>query len=374
MKKRVIIVCTELRFLRLFLYQHLHELKKSSDLYIIASDNYGEAKYFSDFDVKVINISRKISLIKDALALLRILTILFRIRPQKVISIMPKAGLLSAISSFLLRVPDRLHIFTGQVWVTEKLIWKKAILSICDKVIAKLSTQILTDGHTQSKFLVRAGIVPHSKVSTPRYGSIAGVSLTDEDTAKVKEFIITKHAGGKKEVVFLFLGRLCVDKGLKQIIDSIVELKYKNVQNFELKFLFAGQDEEDYGPTLQSLQQKNVRIRVLGFVHDPSELLKEADFLLLPSLREGFGNVVLEAYKYGCIPIVSNIYGLRDAYIKNRTAIMFSRHKKQGLTEVILSIIENKYDRSDLSFGGYQFLKERFDSKSVVKSWMKELG
>ena len=374
LNKRTIIICTELRFLRLFLFDHLKEMRKTTEILIIASDTYAEINQFSEYQVKVVNIARKIELKQDLLILIILFFNILRFRPQQVISLMPKSGLLSAIASFIARVPVRVHIFTGQVWATEKNYLKKLILVFCDKLIAKLSTKLLCDGHSQAKFLTRAGIVDAQKIITPRHGSISGVSVSADDGIMLRKYVCAKHGQAKEEIVFLFLGRLCYDKGIEEVVDCIRHFKGDEKQRKRFKFIFAGQDEDRYGETLKSLQQENITISVLGFVTDPAGLLEQSDFLLLPSHREGFGNVVLEAYKYGCIPIVSNIYGLRDAYVKGQTAISFSHHEASALSRIIIAIGNDAFNRVELASNGYKFLLKSFLTEDVVSAWMKEFG
>jgi len=65
-----------------------------------------------------LDLNRKVSLWSDLRALFSLCRIFLAIEPDIVHSIMPKAGLLSALAGFLCRVPVRMHTFTGQVWAT----------------------------------------------------------------------------------------------------------------------------------------------------------------------------------------------------------------------------------------------------------------
>ena len=65
-----------------------------------------------------INLNRKINFVSDLLALFELCRFFVTHKSDIVHSIMPKAGLVTAIAGFVCRVPVRIHTFTGQVWVT----------------------------------------------------------------------------------------------------------------------------------------------------------------------------------------------------------------------------------------------------------------
>ena len=80
-----------------------------------------------------------------------------------IVSITPKAGLLSSIVSFSLNVKIRVHIFTGQVWANKKNFFIKTLLLNFDKLISLLSTHLLIDSYSQKNFLIKHGIIKNNK-------------------------------------------------------------------------------------------------------------------------------------------------------------------------------------------------------------------
>jgi glycosyltransferase involved in cell wall biosynthesis len=106
----------------------------------------------------------------------------------------------------------------------------------------------------------------------------------------------------------LFLGRVNWKKGLDRLIPAM-----KQVASADL--LIAGNDEENYRPTLEALARQDGvvdRVRFLGPVDDRKKwaLLASARILVLPSYSENFGNVVLEAMVAGCPVIVTPEVGI----------------------------------------------------------------
>ena len=74
-----------------------------------------------------------------------------------------------------------------------------------------------------------------------------------------------------------------------------------------------GPDEEGMEREINRLSGSDTRIRILGKTQSPENFMAAADFLCLPSYREGFGSVVIEAAASGIPAMVSSIYGLTDA-------------------------------------------------------------
>lgn len=66
----------------------------------------------------------------------------------------------------------------------------------------------------------------------------------------------------------------------------------------------AGSIQPDYRRSLAS-RLDAPGVRSVGFVENPSALLREADVLLLPTWTEGSALVVFEAQASGCVPLVS---------------------------------------------------------------------
>lgn len=100
----------------------------------------------------------------------------------------------------------------------------------------------------------------------------------------------------------LFLGRISWKKGLDRLVRAMALVP-------EAQLVIAGNDEEGLTPRLQELAGAMgvaERVVFVGHVGGPEkeDLLDSAAMLVLPSISENFGNVVLEAMAAGC-PVVT---------------------------------------------------------------------
>ncbi|MDD1611494.1 MAG: hypothetical protein LUO95_13200, partial [Methylococcaceae bacterium] len=185
-----------------------------------------------------IDLNRKIRPLAD-----RLCRFFISYKPDIVHSIMPKAGLLTALAGIICRVPIRLHTFTGQVWATKKFrVW--LFLYSIDKLINALNTVCLTDSPSQSQFLYEHHI---SRLGKPLpvlgNGSLSGVDLQRFDLANMEKSAeeLRKQLGiTAQQFVFAFIARKTRDKGAIDIINAFSKVVLAYPQSL---LLFVGPDE-----------------------------------------------------------------------------------------------------------------------------------
>lgn len=141
----------------------------------------------------------------------------------------------------------------------------------------------------------------------------------------------------------LFLGRVHPIKGLDLLLAA-----YAVTPSLPL-LVVAGPSLYDYRETLVAQAKRlgiESRVRFLDDVRGTvkSALLRDAIALILPSLSENFGVVIVEAAGHGTPVVVADTVGLAEFVITDDAGLVFSRHEKT-LSETLAQIVNEPNDR-----------------------------
>jgi len=341
LKKRICFVATIPDSIKVFLTNHIKAMIKTYDVTVVT--NTQDLDVFKDAGLPVnvfaVAIERRISPLRDLAAVLKLYRLFRKQRFDAVHSIMPKSGLLSMVAARCAGVPMRMHTFTGQVWATRRGLGRWFLKQL-DRLLAGSATHILVDSHSQRDFIVQQGIVSRSKSSVIANGSICGVdterfSPDPRARASIREHI----AVSENETLFLFLGRLTLDKGLLNLANAFSGL-CKIRQGVHL--MVAGPDEEGVkSRMLEACKGYGDRIHFEGFTNVPEHYMAAADVFCLPSYREGFGQVVVEAASCGIPSIGTRIYGIVDAIEDGVTGFLYPPGNADALMSLMLQMCED---------------------------------
>jgi len=299
MKRRACIVVASELTVRWFLVHQIHAMHEHYDVTVVV--NTTNARFLHDLGIPsslhALGIERHVSPMSDLRCLVALIRLMRAERFDLVHSVTPKAGLLGMLAAWLTRVPVRVHCFTGQVWATRKGI-SRAALKFLDKAMARAATFALADSPSQREFLIAEGIVQASKSAVLGKGSVCGVDTArfrpDPDARRAirQSLAIPAHA-----VTLLFVGRLHRDKGVLDLASAFARLADRRP---DVHLLIAGPDEQNLTDAIRARCRRHERrLHFSGFTGSPELSMAASDILCLPSSREGFGSVIIEAAAVG---------------------------------------------------------------------------
>jgi glycosyltransferase involved in cell wall biosynthesis len=297
--------------------------------------------------------------------LLKLIIFIGRVRPHVIHTIHPKAGFLGSIAGLCCLVPIRIHTFTGQVWANEKGV-VRFLLKSFDVVISLLCTHLLADSPSQKKFLIDNAVLKNNKISVLANGSICGI---DEERFKrkneVRKNLREKFSIGESDVVFLFMGRLNRDKGVYDLIEAF---RGVNSHGSKVRLLLVGACEDEQ--LTEILLNSSDRIIYQKYSPTPEYFYWMSDVLCLPSYREGFGNVIIEAAAASLPCMASRIYGITDAVEDGYSGML---HEVGNLEEIKACFeywIGNTQSVTDMGNYARQRAVEKFNTKNLVKEFL----
>lgn len=310
-----------------FLRPHLERL--SAIYKITVCLNMGDTKIGPVVPPQVrlvqLGIVRQIDLWADLKTLLVLTRFFRREKFDLVYSLTPKGGLLAMIAAKLAGVTRRVHCFTGQVWATRRG-FSRWLLKSMDRLLAVCATRLLADSRSQRQYLIDEGITGPEKIEVLANGSMAGVDAErfrpDENARKRVRSQLGIAEGA---YCLLFVGRLNREKGVPDLLEAFRELS----PGFpDLHLLLVGPDEDGFDRSVQDIPN----IHRVGYTQVVEEYMAAADVFCLPSYREGFGLVLIEAGAAGLPVVASRIYGITDAVIDGETGLL---HRPGDVTDLV---------------------------------------
>jgi len=296
-----------------------------------------------------VEMSRRMTPFADLAGVVRLWRRLRQIDPVVVHAHTPKAALLGMLSSWLARVPVRVYHLRGLPLVTAGG-WQRWLLSRTERISCALAHQVLCVSNSLRQIALDEGLCPPAKIKVLAHGSSNGVDSERRfDPSRFgPEFRSTqrRELGIPSEgLVIGFVGRLVRDKGVVELCEAWQVLR---TEFPELHLLVIGPVEErDPVPQwVLGAFRSDPKVHMIAWADEVARLYSVMDVVALPTYREGFPNVPLEAAAM-CLPVVvSAVTGCLDAVVDGVTGTMVPVRDGAALTAALRSYLTDPALRS----------------------------
>jgi glycosyltransferase involved in cell wall biosynthesis len=293
------------------------------ELTVVASPGPGLEAYGEREAVPVhaVSMPRRISPAQDMKSLSRLVALVRRIRPDIVHSHTPKGGLLGTIAATLARVPVRIYHMRGLPLLTARGA-QRGILRATERTSCGLATHVLAVSSSLREVAIDERLCPPQKISVLAAGSGNGVDCARFDPTRVgddaRTALRTRLGIPDDAPVIGFIGRLVRDKGVGELVAAFREIRRAEPR---AHLVVAGVFEvrDPVAPEVRAALEQDTRVHLLGFVADTPALYAAMDVLALPSYREGFPNVPLEAAAMEVPVVTTAVPGCVDAVVSGVT-------------------------------------------------------
>jgi glycosyltransferase involved in cell wall biosynthesis len=315
---------------------------------------------------------REIAPLADLVSLVRLWWLLLWLRPDLAEFSTPKAGLLGSIAAWCAGVPARVYMLRGLKLETSKGL-KRRVLLAAERVAARCAQVVLCNSESMRTQALALGIAPAAKLRILGDGSSNGVdvdrfcpSLTPGPTPGSGG--MRKWLGIPAEApVIGFVGRLTRDKGMPEMIEAFSQIL---VRQPEARLLLVGwfdQAEDALGEEVRRRIASHPRILCTGFVSDTAPYYRAMDVMVLPTWREGFPNVVLEAAASG-IPVVTTVCtGSCDSVVPEVTGLLIPPGYPEAISEAVLKLLANPERRVRMGEAARQWVSMHFSDERVLR-------
>ena len=317
----------------------------------------GRKKFeFSRCGIKLIKIKNKKSF-KFINAITELRSIVVKERPRVVYSWLQKANILSFFCNFTFLSQNRyiniMSVRFGDIPEVNNL--KKLIGLYLLKLAYKYSDGIIANSFQGKKNVLDKFNIDNSKIFViNNFIKPQKILMSNRDTNKNSKIIIG------------WVGRLNKYKSPFLIIDAISKMMSPN--NYLISF-FGKEQDISYNELMSYAEDKNIRIKIFGYVVEKEEIYNNIDILVSTSRTiEGSSNVALEALSFG-IPVVLTDVGDNSIYCQqNRgTLVPISDANK------LLQGIEKEINRDSdyLRISRVNFIEDNFSIDNMVSSYKK---
>ena len=240
----------------------------------------------------------------------------------------------------------------------------KSILKTIEKVSCWNSTSIECVSRSNLELGIKEKVFPAEKATVVWNGSTGGVNLERFDYFKrdVWRNKLREELGYEDaDFIYGFVGRITRDKGINELLEAFFELK----DDSKLFLIGNVEDENTLDKKLWMKAKNHPNVQIHTAVSDIERYFAMIDVLVLPSYREGFGNVVIEAAAVGTPAIVSNIPGPIDTIDAGKTALTVEVKNADDLKEKMMDMKSSVC--TNMGTNAVEYVKYKFDSKKLCE-------
>jgi len=178
---------------------------------------------------------------------------------------------------------------------------------------------------------------------------------------------------------FVYVGRLVFYKNLEVVIKAINILK-ESYPLIKLIIVGDGPHRKNLENLVDSLKLfENIEFRGFVSAEEKMKELSSSQALVFPSVCEGFGLVILEAFAQNKPVLVSNIRPLSDIVSEGNTGYVLSPHNDSEWADAIKKIIENPDSSHKMGTKGKELLEKEYNVekmyfKCIKMFWEKSIS
>ncbi len=273
---------------------------------------------------------------KDGITLLKVSSWLSRNRCAIIHTHTSKAGFLGRLSAWFLKVPVIIHTPHGHVFHSYFSPWKERFFLMLERQAAKQSDRLIA--------LTERDRIEHNELGVgdlKKWLTIpSGIDTKKFQTPSRPRKLILSSLGIESDRKLVgFVGRLAPVKGARYLVEALPQI-IEEVP--ETHCLIVGDGEEKRG-----LQQKvkelglEERVTFTGHQSDPADLMSLFDVLVVPSLNEGMGRVIVEGGLLGKAVIGTKVGGIPDIIQDGETGLLIERRNSSEIAHGVMRLLKD---------------------------------
>lgn len=321
-----------------------------------------------------IPMEREIAPLKDVVSLFRLWIHFLHTRPDLVVTGTPKAGLLGSLAARLAAVPHVVYTVHGlRLETTHGL--KCAVLWCAEWVACHAAHRVHSVSPSLRSRMISLRLASAGRAKVIGPGTVNGVDCERwrcTPRAVMEGRKTREHLGIPIDArVIGFVGRLTRDKGVAVLYEAFTRLHESNP---DARLLLVG-PFEDGDPVPLDVREhiaNDHRVVTAGYSEDVAPYYWAMDVLALPSYREGFSVVCLEA-QAASVPVVStDATGAIDGFVDGVTGLRIAVGDVNSLASALQRLLDDPDLRASMGHAGREWVRHEFPRETVWSSYLAE--
>ena len=320
--------------------------------------------FMRDFDgtcIMVSQLRRDITLILDCIALIRLYFILRPGRFDIVHTHTAKAGALGRLAARMAGVPVIIHSPHGHnLYGYFSPAMTRRIVRI-ERFLSRFTDRIIAGTQLEKKDYLAHAIGRAQTIDV----IYAGLELQGYAVDRQAQDGIKKELGIVPGApVVGMIGRLEQVKGPDYFVDAAMRIAQTRQ---DVYFVLVGE-----GSLRGHLEEKAVRsgckdrIIFTGWRNDVPRMLALLDIMVLPSLNEAVGLVLVEAQSQGIPVIASNVGGIPETIKDNETGILVPPGHAEKFMQAIVFLLDHPDKRRAMGAAAQAWVESRFKAEDMT--------
>ena len=299
--------------------------------------DYGEAH---DIEVHEIPMTRRITPGTDLRSLLMLTDMLIDLEPDIVHGHTPKAGLLSMMAATAAGVPIKIYQMHGLLTLTARGL-RHALLASAERTSCRLADAVVCVSHSLREVAHEGRLCPRER-SDVLLGGSNGVDAAERFNParypNARAEIRAEHGIPLDAPVVGFVGRLVRDKGIVELTRAWQAIR-RRFDDAHLLVVGPYGERDTVPDSTRRALSSDPSIHLLGYQSDTPPLYAAMDLLTLPTYREGFPTVPMEAAAMGIPTVATRAPGCVDAVVEGGTGALVPIGDPDALARAIIAYL-----------------------------------
>ncbi|MCK4994633.1 MAG: glycosyltransferase family 4 protein [Candidatus Omnitrophica bacterium] len=274
-----------------------------------------------------------------------------------------KAGCLGRIAAKLAGIKVIVHTSHGHNFYGYfNPVFSKCLVCV-ERILSSLTDKIITLTMLEQRDLLRFKVAAKEKIEVA-HTAVESSNINKEDLQK--SVLLKKELGiNNGKIIVGMVGRLELIKGVKYFIEAAIQIadKFKNVQ-----FLLVGE-----GSLKQDLEQRVKQAKLedrfvfSGWREDVIDIMLLMDMMVLASLNEAVGIVLIEAQGLGIPVIASAVGGIPEVVEDGKSGILVAPKDINGFYDAMALLIEDESKRIAMAEAAIKFERDKYDPADLCR-------